>query len=336
MTISHERVISDLKISTNSAQMSDKSSSISDAHAIAIAIAYAFIIFFGSVSNALVAITYVKWRRTMLKEPRDVLIFSLAIGDFVMTSFVSPFALSSAISRKWTANQNACVWYGFASAWIGLSSMLQLAAIALERWYTFSYSTYRFLSTKHVVKIITACWIIAFVACCFPLIGWSRFTLEGFGFHCSIVWNSASPKNTSYCLFLLVFFFAIPVAAIALSYTKQFLVIRRMFVNAEEMWGRQSRATRQSCAAQVKISKQLLIVIVGFLFAWTPYATISSIKVFSDKNFDQPFDELPSLFAKTSNIYNPIIYFFTYKRLRRKLCMIIRRKICRIFDSVPS
>ena len=81
------------------------------------------------------------------------------------------------------------------------------------------------------------------------------------------------------------------------------------------MWGEEAGATRESYLVEVKIAKQLLLVTGGFLFAWTPYAVMSLVVTFTNHKLSTSVQVLPAIFAKTANIYNPIIYFFTYKRL---------------------
>jgi hypothetical protein len=55
--------------------------------------------------------------------------------------------------------------------------------------------------------------------------------------------------------------------------------------------------------AQVKMTKQLLFIIVGFLFAWTPYAIMSVLIMFFDAQIPLGTREYPAMFAKTAVIY---------------------------------
>ena len=291
--------------------------SISNGEAVALAVASAVIIIFGSFANALVVVTCIRYRNRMLKEPKDALILSLAIGDFIMVCLVCPFGFSAAILMKWTTGTAGCKWYGFVSSWIGLSSMLQLAALAIERYCTLSRPNLHRVSRKLGLKAIFGAWLLSFIVSCFPLVGWSKYTYEGFGLHCSILWSSKDFNEASYCLFLLVVFFTVPVTAIVFSYAKMFSIVRKITRNASAMWGTDAQATRESYMAQVKIFKLLLVVTGAFLFAWTPYAVMSILKAYSSVQIAVGFHELPAIFAKTSNIYNPIIYFFGYRRLRR-------------------
>ncbi|XP_028394341.1 visual pigment-like receptor peropsin [Dendronephthya gigantea] len=291
---------------------------ISKGGSVVLAFSYAIIALFGSVSNGLVALTYLKWRSRILTQPKDVLILSLAIGDFVMSTIVCPLGFASAVNRKWTSGHTGCVFYGFFSTWIGLASIAQLAFHAIERYVTLSSPIPNVISVKRAFQIIMAAWIGSFLASCFPLLGWSQYTFEGFGLHCSILWDSRSAVDSSYSMFLLIVFFTFPVAAIAFSYGKIFFIVRRIYLNADTMWGHDAQATKESYEAQVKTAKQLLLMIAGFMFAWTPYAVMSFIVVFFGGQIPFGYHEYPSLFAKTSNIYNPIIYFFTYQSLREK------------------
>ena len=84
------------------------------------------------------------------------------------------------------------------------------------------------------------------------------------------------------------------------------------------MWGARDITARESYLAQVKVARQLVILTAMFLFAWTPYAVMSFLSVANIVKPDGQISLLPALFAKMSNIYNPLVYFFTFKRLRQR------------------
>ncbi|CAB4033322.1 melanopsin-B-like, partial [Paramuricea clavata] len=150
-----------------------------------------------------------KFHKKLLKDPKDILTFSLAIGDFVISLIITPLAFSSAVAKKWTTGKSGCI------------------------------------------------------------------------------------RNNMVCR------------------------------NAAATWGSNAQVTRHTYTAQVKITKQLVVVTCGFLTAWTPYAVMSSLRVLTDIEFDNGWYELPSLFAKTANIYNPIVYFFMYRRLRQHVFIML-------------
>lgn len=281
---------------------------------------------FGSFTNAIVMLTYIKWRQSMFETPRDVLIFTLAWADFVTSLFVAPIGLASAISGKWTSGRAGCVWYGFVTTWMGLATILQLTGIAAERYFTLAHPNLRwsYFCKKYTRSFIAIAWLWSGIASSCPLFGWSRYELEGLGLHCSIVWSASSLNYASYSLFLLAFFFVIPLALIIYFYTNVYLMVRKMSGEAESLWGVANMATRQSYVAQVKVARQLFLLTGMFLFAWTPYALMSLLSVTKIIKPSKEVTTLPALFAKLSNIYNPLVYFFTFKRLRRRSFELLR------------
>ena len=284
-----------------------------------------FIIFaFGSFSNGLIVFIYLRWRKTMLSHAKDILLFSLAIGDFMMSFFACPLGFSSAIARRWLWGHLGCVSYAFIMTWMGLASITQLAILAVERFVTLRSLTPNIVSTRRTCKAVIASWSLTFLVSCAPFIGWSKYTFEGFGLHCAVIWNIRSVGNLTYCLFLLIIFYVVPVSAILVSYMKIFSIVRRIYKNADTMWGSEAQATKEGYVAQVKVAKQSVFMIVGFMFAWTPYAVMSAMIIFFDVKISLRVREYPSMFAKTSVIYNPIIYFFTYRILRVRAMEVLK------------
>ncbi|XP_028394343.1 melanopsin-like [Dendronephthya gigantea] len=290
---------------------------------------FCFIIIFGTFSNGLVVLTYIKWRKTMLWKPKDLLILSLAFGDFVTCLFVCPLVLSSAISRTWLWGYPGCVFYAFITAWVGLASMMQLAILSIERYITLRSSNLHVVSKRQIILAILACWLFTFIICCLPLTGWSEYTFEALGLHCSMNWEKKSVSNLTFCLFLLIVFFFMPICAIVGSYLKVFFVVRRIYKNAIEMWGPEAQATKQSYVSQVKSAKNLLLVISAFILAWSPYAIMCVMILLFDLAIPLRTRQYPSMFAKTALISNPIIYFFGYRKLRRRALAMLGIQSCK-------
>ena len=59
------------------------------------------------------------------------------------------------------------------------------------------------------------------------------------------------------------------------------------------------------------------ILIVAFFVAWSPYAVLCLWTIFAEPSTVPPFLTLiPPLFAKSSTVINPLIYFLTNPKLR--------------------
>lgn len=293
-----------------------------------------FIAVFGTLANGTVILTYIKWRRTMFETPRDILIFTLAFQDFITSVFVTPFGLASSVVGEWTSDRAGCVWYAFVSTWMGLASILQLTGIAAERFFSLRHPDLRWscFCKRYTPVFIAVSFLVSGITSTLPLLGWSKFDLEGVGLHCSIVWNSSSLNNASYCLFLLVFFFTIPLFLIMYFYTNVYFIVRRLSSEAEAIWGVDHMATRQSYLAQVRVSRQLVILTGMFILAWTPYALMSVLSVTNLVDSNKRAKSLPALFAKMSYVYNPLVYFFTFKRLRKRSIEMLVKTSIALFD----
>ena len=122
-----------------------------------IAFFYCFIFIFGSILNGVVVLTCLRWRKTLLSPPKDVLVVSLAIGDFGTAFLACPFGFSSAIARKWIWGRCGCIWYAFISAWVGYASIIHLAILAVERFFTLRSSTPNIVSTRQVFQAVLVC-----------------------------------------------------------------------------------------------------------------------------------------------------------------------------------
>ena len=96
------------------------------------------------------------------------------------------------------------------------------------------------------------------------------------------------------------------------------MIGRRLYLNADRMWGPEAQATKSSYVAEMKTAKQLLILIVGFVCAWTPYAVMSMSILLFNASIPAGIQEVPSMFAKTAVICNPIMYFYIYRELWKK------------------
>lgn len=60
----------------------------------------------------------------------------------------------------------------------------------------------------------------------------------------------------------------------------------------------------------------VILMVVGFLVAWVPYASVAAW-IFFNKGaaFSAQFMALPAFFSKTSALFNPIIYVLLNKQV---------------------
>lgn len=61
----------------------------------------------------------------------------------------------------------------------------------------------------------------------------------------------------------------------------------------------------------------VILMVLGFMLAWTPYAVVA-FWIFTNKgaDFTATLMAVPAFFSKSSSLYNPIIYVLMNKQVR--------------------
>lgn len=288
----------------------------------------AFVYFFLSLAsftlNSIVILTFVLDRSLLF--PANLIVISIAISDWLMGAVMDIMGGVVNASQDWSFSGTACTFYAFFSSLLGLGTMLHHAAFALDRYLVISRPMKANHSMKRILSLIAFLWLFALIWALLPLLGWSAYGPEGGNVACSIQWQSSRSTDTSFIICLFIFFYFIPLAIIVTCYTFMFKNVSYMTKNAQRIWGVNAAATLETVQASWKMAKIGLIMVVAFFFAWTPYAVVSFYSAFGSAGaIPIVVEAIPSLFAKTSNIYNPIIYFFSYKSFRESLLKLRRR-----------
>ena len=62
-----------------------------------------------------------------------------------------------------------------------------------------------------------------------------------------------------------------------------------------------------------------VVMTTGFIFAWTPYAVTSTVAMYNPGLISDIGAAIPAYIAKSSACYNPFIYVFMYRKLRKAM-----------------
>ena len=83
---------------------------------------------------------------------------------------------------------------------------------------------------------------------------------------------------------------------------------------------RSGNQDQDAVSAEIRAAKVAVVNITLWIFAWTPFAVVSMLGTWYDGSFVTPLmSELPVVFAKTSALYNPIIYALSHPKYRECL-----------------
>ncbi|KAJ3586180.1 hypothetical protein NHX12_012581 [Muraenolepis orangiensis] len=247
----------------------------------------------------------VAYRKRLSLKPAEFFIINLSISDLGMTLSLFPLAIPSAFSHRWLFGKVTCQVYALCGVLFGLCSLTNLTALSFVCCLKVCSPNYgNKFSASQARLAVGGVWSFACVFAVGPLARWGRYTAEPYGTACCIDWRAPArePSALSYVACLFLFCYALPCAVIFLSYTLILLTLS-------------------------------VAVCVGFLGAWTPYAVVSMWAAFGDADSVPPAAfAMAAVLAKSSTIYNPMVYLLCKPNFRKCLCRdtsTVRRRLCR-------
>ncbi|KAJ3586254.1 hypothetical protein NHX12_012654 [Muraenolepis orangiensis] len=171
----------------------------------------------------------------------------------------------------------------------------------------------------HACVMVAGVWSYALVFAVGPLSGWGQYGAEPYGTACCIDWNRPSQSSVamSYIICLFFFCYVVPCTVIFLSYYFILMTVRGSRQAMQQHMSPQNKISN----TQTLIVKLSVAVCIGFLSAWTPYAIVSMWAAFGQPENVPPMAfALAAMFAKSSTLYNPIVYLAFKPNFRRSLC----------------
>ncbi|XP_051511396.1 opsin 8, group member c [Myxocyprinus asiaticus] len=258
----------------------------------------------------------ISYRRRKKIVGSELLCVNLALVDFLCCIFFYPLSIISSFSHTWLGHHATCVYYGLGCFIFGLCGMFTIAAISVIRYIKTCYAVWLEGSNIHLVCAFT--WLIAAVWSSFPLFGWGEYIPEPYGISCTVAWRRyhTSMTDAVYVICSFACFVVVPVLLIVASQCKILLKIY-CFSRALSTKDIHSNLRR----AEKHLSVMFFCISLGFILAWAPYTIVSFLFIFhKDARYMAPEGFVfPALFAKSSHIYNPFIYFYFNKAFRREL-----------------
>ncbi|XP_030608538.1 opsin 7, group member a [Archocentrus centrarchus] len=263
---------------------------------------------------------YISYKKRNLLKPAEYFIINLAVSDLGLTLSLYPMAITSSFYHRWLYGKTVCSVYAFCGMLFGICSLTTLTLLSMVCFVKVCYPLYgnRFYSV-HGRLLIACAWVYALLFACAPLAHWGEYGPEPYGTACCIDWGLSNQLSTarSYTVVLFIFCYILPCCAILASYTGILVIV---YASRKTMEQHASRQTHMS-SIQMNIVKLSVAVCIGFLAAWSPYAVVSMWAAFGHiENISPAAFAIPAMFAKSSTIYNPIIYLMLRPNFRRILC----------------
>ncbi|KAJ8319414.1 hypothetical protein KUTeg_004505 [Tegillarca granosa] len=279
------------------------------------------IIIFGTLENGSVLIVFLKNKQ--LRSTTNCFIISLAVADFAMCVFAIPVSMSSNLANRWLWGDVGCTYEGFMVYFLGLSQMYVLCAISVDRYIVIAKPLYKAKITNRVACVsILSCWIGGFFWAIMPVFGWSSYDKEAQGTSCTIVWQSGELSVKSYNITIFFMCLLFPLSIMIYCYYGVFMTVKN--ISRNRIWDMNSRIARRNLQIERKMAKSIALMVGTFLFSWVPYAIVSFWAAFGDASMIPAIaSALPAILAKSSTIWNPIIYFLTNNQFRSALIRLV-------------
>ncbi|CAB3399255.1 unnamed protein product [Caenorhabditis bovis] len=185
-------------------------------------ITYLVIIAMTVVGNTLVVVAVFSYRP--LKKVQNYFLVSLAASDLAVSIFVMPLHVVTFLAGgKWLLGAVVCQFFTTADILLCTSSILNLCAIALDRYWAIhdpiNYAQKR--TPKFVCVIIVVVWILSIFISVPPIIGWNNWSLQTLNDSCSLSTEKA------FVVFSAAGSFFLPLLVMVVVYVKIFLSARQ-------------------------------------------------------------------------------------------------------------
>uniref|UniRef100_A0A3Q3LEM4 Opsin-5 n=1 Tax=Mastacembelus armatus TaxID=205130 RepID=A0A3Q3LEM4_9TELE len=253
-------------------------------------------------------VIYMSIKRKAKLKPPELMTVNLAIFDFGISVTGKPFFVVSSFSHRWLFGWKGCRFYGWAGFFFGCGSLITMTLVSLDRYLKICHLRYgTWLKRHHAFVFLALVWAYAAFWATMPLLGWGNYAPEPFGTSCTLDWwlAQASLYGQSFVMAMLFFCLIFPTGIIVFSYV---MIIFKVKSSAKEISHFDARI-KNSHNLEMKLTKVAMLICAGFLIAWIPYAVVSVVSAFGEPDsVPIPVSVVPTLLAKSSAMYNPIIY----------------------------
>ncbi|XP_006785899.1 parapinopsin a [Neolamprologus brichardi] len=260
----------------------------------------------GIVLNVVVIVVTVKHRQ--LRQPLSYALVNLAVCDLGCAVFGGlPTTVTSAMGY-FNLGRVGCVLEAFAVSFFGIASLCTVAVISVERYVVVCYPMGAVLfQTRHAVAGVVLSWVWSFVWSTPPLFGWGTFELEGVRTSCAPKWHSRDVGDMSYMIIFFFLCFALPFSVVMVSYSRLLWTLRQVT----------KLQVPETSHVEVQVARMIVVMVLAFLVTWLPYAALAlAVMMDSSLYVDPVIATIPVYFAKSSTVYNPIIYIFMNRQFR--------------------
>ncbi|XP_046730110.1 trace amine-associated receptor 13c-like [Silurus meridionalis] len=298
--------------------------SVSPAVYILLYVCSAAVVLLTVCGNLLIVISVLHFKQ--LHTPSNILVFSLAVTDFLIGAFVMPPMLIWIIESCWIFERSFCSVFWLICGFITVLSIYNIALIAVDRYLALSHP---FLYMNRVSVRITFT-IIGFDWCVVVTYITALLYLNG-----NLIDSVMCPGecfffvNEVWSVIDLVYSFLFPLSVIIILYSRVFLIAKKHATAIRELNNhtrpQTQKITSHSMKSERKAAKVLGILVSVFLVCLLPYYIYSLLGELIEIHAEIFYKLLVVGFLSCA--INPFIYALFYPWFRRCIKLIITLQI---------
>ena len=202
---------------------------------------------------------------------------------------------------------------------------MTLAVLSWDRYFVIEkpLEAMRKATKKRALFQVLLVWIWAVFWSSPPFFGFGTYIPEGMQISCTFDYLTRDVYNIIFnmCMFYCAFCF--PVMIIVYCYIN---IIRAVNAQANEMkktaeaLGAQTSADKKKRQQEITLAKVAATSVGLYIITWLPYGLISQLGILGMREYVNPYTSmLPVMFAKSSAMWNPILYALSHPRFRAVL-----------------
>lgn len=263
----------------------------------------------GSALNGVLLAMYFRMGSSL--NPTSLLLVNLLLSDLGILLFGFPFSASSSFHGSWLFQDWGCQVYAFLGFLFGSAHIGTIALLALDRYLAACRVEFRGkLTFKRYWQLIVIVWSYSLFWAVMPVLGWGSYGLEPSLQSCTINWRHNDTAYKSFTLTYFVLGYLVPLCIVIVCYrssVKHILAPRL----PQRVWAADAWANEDT------VTWMVVLIILAFFVAWTPYALLCLWAVFGDPgSVPWVLALIPPLCAKTCSAIDPLIYFLSNPKIR--------------------
>nr|QIU80842.1 middle/long wavelength-sensitive opsin [Fukomys damarensis] len=272
-------------------------------------------------TNGLVLVATMLFKK--LRHPLNWILVNLAVTDLTETLITGTISVVNQIYGYFVLGHPLCMVEGYTVSLCGITGLWSLAIISWERWLVVCkpFGNVRFDAKLAIVDIVFS-WVWSAVWMAPPLFGWSRYWPHSLKTSCGpdVLSGTSHPGVQSYMMVLMVTCCVIPLGVIVLCYLHVWLAIRVV--------AKQQKESESTQKAEKEVTRTVVVMVLAYCLCWGPYAFFACFAAAHPHySFHPLVAALPSYFAQSATIYNPVIYVFMNRQFRNCILQLFAKKV---------